>query len=86
LFWQEFTTIYETQTSLKQQIAELMQKEKMYERLKKEGDASSEFAKNFLQRLWRIAVMLEPFMPDTSDSIKRTIKINKKPESLFLRK
>ena len=63
-----------------------MQKEKMYERLKKEGDASSEFAKNFLQRLWRIAVMLEPFMPDTSDSIKRTIKINKKPESLFLRK
>ena len=65
---------------------ELMQKEKMYERLKKEGDASSEFAKNFLQRLWRIAVMLEPFMPDTSDSIKRTIKINKKPESLFLRK
>lgn len=40
-----------------------------------------------VQKLYSIARMLNPFMPDTSDKIKSLIKANKKPEApLFLRK
>ncbi len=38
-------------------------------------------------RLYDIARMLNPILPETSDTIKRLVKINKKPETpLFLRK
>jgi methionyl-tRNA synthetase len=36
--------------------------------------------------LFEIALMLEPFMPDTSEKIKAAIIENKKPENLFVRK
>lgn len=35
--------------------------------------------------LYRIARMLQPIMPETSDAIKAAIKANKKPENLFAR-
>ncbi|MBY0472836.1 methionine--tRNA ligase [Patescibacteria group bacterium] len=37
-------------------------------------------------RLYEVAKMLEPFMPDTSKIIVEAIGVNKKPENLFARK
>ena len=45
-----------------------------------------EIATNMVQRLWRIAVMLEPIMPSTSNTLKDAIRGNKKPANLFPRK
>lgn len=39
-----------------------------------------------VEKLWEVAVLLEPFMPETSESIKHSIKTRKAPESLFPRK
>ena len=36
--------------------------------------------------LYDVAVLLEPILPDTSEKIKESIKQNKKPETLFVRK
>ena len=35
--------------------------------------------------LYEIAILLEPFMPETSRIIKEAIKANKKPKNLFER-
>ncbi len=39
-----------------------------------------------VKEVYRIAVLLEPFMPDTSKRIKDAVLQNKKPENLFPRK
>ncbi|MBI5457049.1 methionine--tRNA ligase [Candidatus Kaiserbacteria bacterium] len=64
-----------------------MQKVKPFELVKLDIDkAVEELSKNFVQRLWRIAVMLEPIMPETALKLKEAIKSNKKPDNLFPRK
>lgn len=39
-----------------------------------------------VERLWEVAVLLEPFMPETSERIKEAIDIARMPSPLFLRK
>ena len=46
-----------------------------------------EIIKFLVSELWKIANMLKPFLPETSQKIKDIILVNKKPEApLFLRK
>jgi len=39
-----------------------------------------------VEKLWEVAVLLDPFMPETSETIKEAIKSQKAPKSLFPRK
>ena len=63
----------------------LMTKNEVFRSVKEDKDTHVEFAKNFLQRIWRISVMLEPIMPETSKKIQDAVRANKKPENLFPR-
>ena len=71
------------------QLDKLIQEEQPFKKIKIESE--SEHAKKVIftviNGLWKIAVQLEPFMPETSKKIQELIKENKKPEvPLFLRK
>ncbi|HEY4511135.1 MAG TPA: methionine--tRNA ligase [Candidatus Paceibacterota bacterium] len=67
-------------------LDKLIQENKPFEIIKTDSQKGKEEILNLVQRLWRIATMLEPFMPETSKKIKEAIKENKKPETLFPRK
>lgn len=40
---------------------------------------------DLVKDVYKVAVMLEPFMPKTSQKVKEAVKLGKKPESLFVR-
>jgi len=70
-------------------LDEFIQEEEPFKKIKIESE--SEHAKNVVftvvQGLWHIATQLEPFLPETSEKIKKCIIENKMPEKpLFLRK
>jgi methionyl-tRNA synthetase len=55
--------------------------------VKVDKEKGKELISNMILRLYRIAQMLNPIMPETSETIKKLIKTNKKPDKpLFLRK
>ena len=54
--------------------------------VKTDPDAGKGLIFNLTQELYAIGLMLEPFMPETSEKIKAAIIDNKKPENLFLRR
>jgi len=64
----------------------VIQEKKPFGLLKTDARAATSILADLVQRLWRIAIMLEPFMPDTSIKIKEAIRANKKPDNLFPRK
>lgn len=64
---------------------ELIQKEKPFETIKTDPEKAQQSIANLVQRVWRISVMIEPFMPDTAEIIQKAVKENKKPENLFPR-
>ena len=58
-----------------------------YKLVKTDPEAAKEMLREMLVKLYDIARMLRPFLPQTSRTIKDLIKVNKKPEEpLFLRK
>ncbi len=63
-----------------------IQREQPFKKIKNNESEAKNNIDFLLSDLWRIAVVLEPFMPDTSKKIKEAIKSNKMPEPLFLRK
>jgi len=64
-----------------------IQKEQPFSIIKTDEAKGRELIKNCVSQLYTIALMLEPFLPETSKKIQKLIKENKKPEqSLFLRK
>ncbi len=54
--------------------------------VKSDPEKGQEIISNLVQEVYRVAIMLEPFMPETSLIIQKAVKENKKPESLFIRK
>lgn len=54
--------------------------------IKSNPDKAKESILDLVQRVWRIARMLEPFLPATSKVIQDAVRANKKPETLFPRK
>ena len=64
----------------------MVQEKKPFMLVKEDKAAAQEIIRNLVQRVWRIAVMLEPIMPGTAQTIQQAIKENKKPENLFPRK
>ena len=64
----------------------LIQEGKPFEVVKKSKIRAQKQIVHLVKELYKIAVLLEPFMPTTSQKIKEAIEQNKKPENLFPRK
>jgi methionyl-tRNA synthetase len=62
-----------------------IQKEQPFSIVKNDEERGKELIKNCVSQLLSIAIMLEPFMPETSKKIQDSIEKNKKPENLFPR-
>lgn len=64
-----------------------IQAEQPFSVIKNNEEKGKELIKNCVSQLFTIAIMLEPFLPETSEKIQKLIRENKKPEvPLFLRK
>jgi len=67
-----------------------MQEHEPYKAIKSGDEAAREKAKadiiKMVRHIYHIAEHLAPFMPETAQKIKDTVKANKKPETLFARK
>ena len=68
-----------------QSLDGLIQEQKPFEVIKTNKEAGQKQLNYLLTQLAEIAVLLEPFMPDTSKKIIEAIRANKKPENLFPR-
>lgn len=63
-----------------------IQDEKPFSIIKEDREKGIEIIKNAVNKLYLIAVMLEPILPETSQKIKTAIKQNKMPKPLFAKK
>ncbi len=54
--------------------------------IKKDPERGKQMIVELTQELYTIARMLQPFMPQTSEKIKKAVIQNKKPENMFVRK
>lgn len=63
-----------------------IQTEKPFSVVKEDKEKGIKIIQNITIKLYSIADMLKPFMPETSEKIKNAVKQNKMPEPLFARK
>ncbi|QQR50472.1 methionine--tRNA ligase [Candidatus Nomurabacteria bacterium] len=68
------------------ELDQIIQSKEPFKLVKTDKDAAIEIIKDLVLRLYAIAEMLHPMMPETSKKIKETIKAFAMPEPLFLRK
>lgn len=68
------------------ELDERITREQPYKLVKTEKDAGQKIIFELTQNLYLVGRMLSPFMPETSEKIKRAVVDNKKPENLFARK
>ena len=69
------------------ELDQFIQKEEPFKVVKVDEAKGKELISNMVLRLYRIARMLNPIMPETNATLKKLIKENKKPEKpLFLRR
>jgi len=69
------------------ELDEIIQRDQPFKLIKTEKEKGEQIIKNLVVRLYTVARMLNPLMPETSVKIKSIVKSNKMPEtSLFLRK
>lgn len=54
--------------------------------IKEKPDEAQEIVVSLVQGIYEVGVLLEPFLPDTSEKIKESVKQNKMPGTLFPRK
>ncbi|MDP3991778.1 MAG: methionine--tRNA ligase [Candidatus Colwellbacteria bacterium] len=62
-----------------------IQREKPFSLMKSDPPRAKELIEAAVIKLWYIAIMLQPFMPDTAQKIQNAILENKMPEPLFPR-
>jgi methionyl-tRNA synthetase len=67
-------------------LDEIIQKDKPFEVAKNDLPKARLQITYLVKEIYRIAVLLEPFLPETSKKIKEAVLQNKKPENLFPRK
>jgi methionyl-tRNA synthetase len=68
------------------ELDQIIQSKEPFKLVKTDKDTAIEIIKDLVLRLYAIAGMLHPMMPETSKKIKETIKAFVMPEPLFLRK
>lgn len=67
-------------------LDETIQREQPFKVFKEDPTLAQKQVTHLVRELWKIAIGVEPIMPETSLRIKAAIKENKKPENLFPRK
>lgn len=77
-----FDFVFSRIQALDQQITH----EEPFKLVKTDPEKGKQVIFELTQKLYHIARMLAPFMPQTSEKIKRAVVENKKPETLFPRK
>jgi methionyl-tRNA synthetase len=68
------------------ELDKYIQEEKPFAIIKEDKEKGIEIIKNMTIKLYSIAEMLSPILPQTSEKIKTAVKNNKMPEPLFARK
>lgn len=63
-----------------------IQETQPFKLVKEDRKAAQKIIQELVMNLYSVAILLQPFLPETSDKIKEAILQNKKPEPLFLRK
>lgn len=63
-----------------------IQETQPFKLIKTEPEKAKEILRELVSGLNQIAIMLKPFLPETSEKIIKAIEVNKMPEPLFLRK
>ncbi len=91
VFYSGFIDNYELSKAMDliwQKISELdlkIQETQPFKLIKIEPEKAKEILRELVENLRQIALMLAPFLPDTSEKIIKSIEANKMPTSLFLR-
>ena len=65
---------------------QIYSRKKPFSIIKEDKEEGIEIIKNAINKLYLIARMLEPILPETSEKIKNAVMENKMPEPLFARK
>ncbi|PIR85016.1 methionine--tRNA ligase [Candidatus Kaiserbacteria bacterium CG10_big_fil_rev_8_21_14_0_10_45_20] len=68
-----------------QALDERIQTEEPFKVIKTDEVKGKKIIEGLVKELYSIGCLLQPFMPETSDKIKATVRANKKPETLFPR-
>ena len=68
-----------------QKADQTMTEREPFKVVKEDTQKGVQLIHELVQELYQIAHFLTPFMPATSESIKRAVRENKKPENLFPR-
>jgi methionyl-tRNA synthetase len=82
----ELNRAMDTIWSYVKDIDELIQEQEPFKLVKTDKVAAQKQVTYYVKELNRIAIDLEPFLPETSEKIKTAVKENKMPETLFARK
>jgi len=67
-------------------IDSYIQETKPFKTIEEDEDKARQDIMFLAERLWEVAVLLEPFMPETSEAIMEGIKESKAPKNLFPRR
>ena len=81
----EFNRVMDHLWSWIKDLDELIDEQKPFVVVKKDRQTAEKQLVYLLTKLAEIAVLLSPFMPNTSNKVIDAIKENKKPENLFPR-
>ncbi len=73
--------VWQNIANIDNQIAET----EPFKLVKKDPEKAKEIIEDLVLQVWAVAILVEPFLPKTSDKIKRAVIEGKKPESLFNR-
>ena len=63
-----------------------IQQTEPFKLVKVDPDKAKEIIAELVQKLWIVAVALEPFLPSTAENIQTTIREHRMPEPMFARK
>jgi methionyl-tRNA synthetase len=62
-----------------------IQKDQPFRLIKTDKEKGESIIKDLVLGVYEVAIMLSPFMPETSEKIQKAVLENKKPENLFPR-
>ena len=82
----EMNTALEVVWAMVQGLDQLITEEAPFRVVKTEPERGREMIAPCVRSLFHIALLLQPFMPETSNALLGAIRENKKPENLFPRK
>lgn len=81
----DFMSVTNSLWSYIQDLDEQITETEPFKLVKVDPENAKKIIAKLVKDLYKVALLLEPFMPDTSRLIKEAVLANKKPENLFVR-